>query len=410
MREYELLTLIAQGEGNSLEFKSSGVNQETLAKAIVAFANLRGGRILLGVDDDGSVSGWNKPKEWVMDTVVAEYVTPRVDVGYKELTTDGARVGVVSVPQGAVKPYAVRRHSGGAQFYIRMGNVSREASREQIMRMMDASAPGYVEKSALLDSDYRGELNFQLVENYFRDVDKAKYSGPAELEMLMRNRDLLVQPDFRDELFCSCAAYILFAHKPQRRLPQAGMRIVVFRGAEKEVDTAMDTTLDSPFLGHTSAAINLPSIPDLLERYLVPHIEKSKEVRDDMRRHHDLDYPWKAVREVVINAFAHRDWTRLEQIRIAAYSDRLEITSPGALPNGMTLEKIKSGEQVSRNPKIARILRDYKFVEDLGMGIRYTVIPLMLEENGCEPEFDATEDYFRVILPKAAKKKSGGGA
>ena len=409
MREDELLALIAQGEGDALEFKSSGVNQESLAKAIVAFANLRGGRVLLGVDDDGSVSGWDKPKEWVMDTVAAEYVLPRVDVGYKELTTDGARVGVVSVPQGAVKPYAVRRHSGGAQFYIRMGNVSREASREQIMRMMDASAPGHVEKSAVLDSDYRNELNFQLVDNYFRDVDEAKYSGAEELEMLMRNRDLLVQPAFRDELFCSCAAYVLFAHTPRRRLPQAGIRLLVFRGDDVDEDAVLDEMLDVPFLGHKPQLVSLLSLPDMVSNYLRPHISREK-IHSDMQRRRKWDYPWDAVRELIVNAFAHRDWTRLSQIRVVVYSDRMEITSPGALPNGMTTEKIMSGHQEMRNPNIVRILRDYKFVEDRGMGIRRKVIPLMRENNGCEPEFDATEDHFRVILPKAAKKKSGGGA
>ena len=80
----------------------------------------------------------------------------------------------------------------------------------------------------------------------------------------------------------------------------------------------------------------------------------------------------------------------------------MEVTSPGALPNGMTVEKMKGGQQTPRNTNIVRILRDYGMMDDRGMGIRRKVIPLMHEHNGCEPEFEAAEDYFRVSLRRRA--------
>ena len=403
MHKDELLMLIAQGEGSMLEFKSDEIKPEKLAREIVALANLRGGRILLGVSDDGELTGWQKDKteEWLMDAVIGENVRPRITPYYEELIINDKRVGVVAVPQGVVKPYAVQKHGSGDKILIRIGSICREASREQIMRMMDSAGGGFCEKQPVHGSDYRRDLNLQLVENYFRDIDKAKYGSAMEMEMLMRNRDFLVGQEFRDELLCSCFAYALFARNPWGLLPQAGIRILAFRGTEMETDALLDEKLDAPFLGYVPTMANLPSIPDLVLTYLGPYISREKIYRNTRRR--NWDYPKAVLRELIVNAFAHRDWTMTNQIRIVAFADRLEITSPGALPNGMTIEKIKSGEQTPRNPKIVRILRDYGFVEDRGMGIRRKVIPLMHKHNRCEPIFEATENYFRVILPKRKK-------
>ncbi len=392
------------GESGALEFKSDEALPEKMAKEIVAFANLRGGRILLGVSDDGMLTGWEceKTEEWLMDTVVAEYVHPRLIPDYEELNIDGKRVGVVTVPRGVAKPYTVRNKQR-TDFYIRIGSVSRKASREQIMRMMESTSPGIVEKLPVHGGgDFRKELNMSLVENYLFGV--VEYDSSDDVETLLKNRDLLVRPEYGDKLLCSYVAYVLFAQNPLRRLPQAGLRILVFKGEDKDYDAALDKELDAPFLGYLPYLATLPSIPDLMMAYLRPHISGEK-IGEHMRRERKWDYPEEALRELVVNAFAHRDWTRATKIRIVVYSDRLEVESPGALPNDMTVEKIKSGQQMPRNQNIVRILRDYKFVEDRGMGIRQKVIPLMLKHNGCEPEFEATEDYFRVVLRKG---KRGG--
>ena len=135
---------------------------------------------------------------------------------------------------------------------------------------------------------------------------------------------------------------------------------------------------------------------------LRPYI--SKEKLQDTTRKRFWDYPKEVLREVFVNAFIHRDWTKQDYVRIIAYSNRLVIRSPGALPNGMTEEKIKNGEQTPRNPKCVRIFRDYGYMEDQGMGIRRIVIPLMKEKNESEPEFEAAENYFQVTLWKNKNK------
>ena len=102
----------------------------------------------------------------------------------------------------------------------------------------------------------------------------------------------------------------------------------------------------------------------------------------------------------MINALMHRDWTKQDCVRVVVYSDRLEVISPGALPNGLTVESIKRGASDPRNPVMVRVFGRYGYLEAQGMGIRLKVIPLMREHNGCDPEFEATEQYFKVTLCK----------
>jgi ATP-dependent DNA helicase RecG len=119
-----------------------------------------------------------------------------------------------------------------------------------------------------------------------------------------------------------------------------------------------------------------------------------------MRREKMWLYPFEAVRETVINALAHRDWTRFVDIEVTAYADRLEVISPGAFQNSMTVEKMKAGQRSARNPIIVEVLRDYGYVDARGMGVRTKVIPLMRRHVGVEPQFEATEDFVRTVLAK----------
>lgn len=126
----------------------------------------------------------------------------------------------------------------------------------------------------------------------------------------------------------------------------------------------------------------------------------SKEEFQETARRRFWDYPFEVVKELIVNALMHRDWTKSDYVRVTAYSNRLEVTSPGGLPNGQTIEKIKSGGRVPRNLQCVEIFRDYKYLENQGMGIRRKVIPLMLEHNGTEPEFEDSGNDFKVTLWK----------
>ena len=134
MKRSELLELIAGGENSGVEFKRDDLRPEQLAREVVALANFQGGRVLLGVEDDGAITGIRRDhiERWVMDSVFGRVVHPMILPFYEEVPIDDARrVAVITVTQGATKPYVVR-HRGREDIYIRVGSTSRLASREQL--------------------------------------------------------------------------------------------------------------------------------------------------------------------------------------------------------------------------------------------------------------------------------------
>jgi len=124
-------------------------------------------------------------------------------------------------------------------------------------------------------------------------------------------------------------------------------------------------------------------------------------IDENFRREIQWFYPIDAIREVVVNALVHRDWTRFVDIEVGIYADRFEVISPGALQNSMTIEKMIAGQRSPRNILIMEVLRDYGYVDYRGMGIRTKVVPLMKSMNHVEPIFEVTEDYVKTILPRA---------
>ncbi len=390
--------MIAQGGGAKLEFKRDNERAETFAKEIVAFANMNGGTILIGVEDDGHVSGTQRGnlQEWLMDTVIGRHVHPHIEPGYEIFDIEGKSVAVVQIPQGNSKPHVLKHHDR-EDVYVRYGNTCRLAGREQQARLFASGG--------LLATD-----NFPVHGSSMEDLDRRRYveyfervlddSSISDWRQMLISRNFLVGED--EPYTCSYFAYVLFARQPGLRLPQAVVRLTVYPGEDKDYDSVLDEILDAPFLefrGESSGnkAIE-PALHDRLIALIRPHI--SKEELQETTRRRTWDYPYEAVRELIVNALIHRDWTKSNYVRIAAYSNRLEIISPGGLPNGVTVENIKSGEQVLRNPKCTRIFREYGYLEERGMGIRRKVIPLMLEQNDREPDFEETENAFKVTLWK----------
>lgn len=100
-----------------------------------------------------------------------------------------------------------------------------------------------------------------------------------------------------------------------------------------------------------------------------------------------------------MNSLVHRDWTRSGEVEVVNYFDRIEVTSPGALQNSMTIEKMKAGQRSPRNPIIVEVMRDYGYVDSRGMGVRRKIIPLTRDFVGKEAQFELSDDFLRVDIP-----------
>lgn len=405
MRKSELLEIIHNGENSGVEFKRDDIRPEQLAKEIVALANLKGGYILLGVEDDGTVSGINRPdiQEWVLN-VFRDKVHPHIIPFYEEIQLDeGEKVAVVSLSPGIAKPY-VLRHNGREDVYIRMGDRSELASREQQVRLFESGGMLHVETLPVagtsIDSLDLDRLNF-----YLASIIEDPEVPTNQEQWIERLLGLgLMAEDGLGNKVCSIAGLVCFGIRPRRYLPQAGLRVMAFTGGDKEYQARLDTVLDGPLVGRWRMVNKHRELVDrgMIEQFaatIYPFIScEDDDIDENMRRGKEIFYPVQAVRETVINALAHRDWSRSVDIEVSGYANRLEVISPGSLQNSMTITKMIAGQRSPRNPLVMEILRDYGYVDARGMGVRTKVIPLMRQHNGVEPIFEANEDYLKTIL------------
>jgi len=413
MLKTELYEIIANGENSGVEFKRDDCRPEQLAKEIVAMANFCGGVILLGVEDDGEISGIQRDnlEEWIMDTVVARKIHPMIFLFYEEIQVDdGIRVAVLSFTQGVSKPY-VRRHSDREEIFIRIGSVSKLATREQQARLFEAGGMLHAELLPVSGTSVES-LDMERIKDYLQNVILDPDTPDSDEEWARRLLGLgfltddgvaVAQP------VCTVAGLLLFGRQPRRHLRHAGIRLMVFDGTEKDYQSRLDEVLDFPMVGFWSKdtdgerKLAMDGMIERVVQMLKPFIsQESRGIDESMRREREWHYPLEAVREIFVNALAHRDWTRFVDIEITCYSDRLEVISPGAMQNSMTVEKMVAGQRSPRNILIVEVLRDYGYVDARGMGVRTKVIPLMKSRNGVEPIFESTEDYLKTTLCRRA--------
>ena len=404
MLKTELLEILANGENSGVEFQRDDIRPEQLAKEVVAMANFQGGRILLGVEDDGIISGVQKAdlEEWVMN-VFQRKIHPMILPFYEEIKLDdGKVVAIVSFPIGIAKPY-VLRHNGKEEIYIRVGTTSRLATREQQMRLFELGGMLHTELMPVPRTDISCLDDARLM-NYVRDIlcDPDVPQSPEEWQARLLGLGFLTEA--AGNICCTIAGLVLFGKSPRRYLKQAGLRVMAFNGDDKDYQAALDEIIDGPMVGRWDNTGSGKTMLDagVIERFMSamkPFIsQQAAGIDENLRRETQWFYPLEAVREALINSLAHRDWTRFVEIEVSGYSNRLEVISPGALPNSMTVEKMKAGQRSPRNTIIMEVLRDYGYVDYRGMGVRTKIVPLTKALTGKDPEFELTDDHLKTVL------------
>ncbi|MGM0497971.1 MAG: RNA-binding domain-containing protein [Bacteroidota bacterium] len=410
MLKTELLEIIANGENSGVEFKRDDIRPEQLAREVVALANLNGGRVLIGVEDSGEINGIqrNNLEEWVLNAF-RDKIHPQLIPFYEEVKIDNdKKVAVVSISMGLSKPYVVR-HNGREDTYIRMGSRSELASREQQLRLYESGGLLHVEVMPITGTSI-DDLDLERISFYLKSIiedpevpELNDVNGWSErlLGLGLMARDALGNKT------CSVAGLVCFGFNPRQIFRQSGVRVMSFKGTDLTYKAELDTVVKGPLVArYRLKASSEPEIVDdgiieNLSQILHPFItEESDSINENMVRKKKWHYPWEAIREAVVNALIHRDWTRSVDIEICNFSDRIEIKSPGSLQNSMTIEKMKAGQRSPRNPIIVEIIKDFKYADSRGMGVRTKLIPLMRTHNGCDPLFEAAEDFLKVTLPR----------
>lgn len=197
------------------------------------------------------------------------------------------------------------------------------------------------------------------------------------------------------------AGMLLFGQDPNRFLPQAGIDALALPGAEKDYAAVERAGLRGPMAPLLTRAGKLAE-PGLVEEavsFVRRNTRVTARLEDGARRVERRTYPDEVVREAVVNALIHRDYLLSgADIELVVYSDRLEVVSPGRLANGVTPEAMRVGVRTARNPMLKDVMRDYGYVEHMGLGVPRKIVRGMREHNGTDPELVEAHERFTVRL------------
>ncbi len=376
--------VINNGENSYVEFKIERTRPESIAKELVAFLNFEGGSLYIGVSDNGEIIGVDNDdyEEWVMD-ICRNNINPQVIPVYEEIKIDNQKKLIkITVTKGTQKPYSLANNN---KYYIRVGSTSREASQEELIRLFQESNQLHYEITPILGSGIK-DLNKIRIQDYFerRDIDITDYTK-KEYKNLLLNTEIMVE--INNEKAMSFAGALFFAKNVGKWIKNAGVQLVRFDG-NKITDSIID---------RKDIEGNIPDIIDKSVDFVNLH-NKITEKFEGIKRIDVADYNKQVIREIVINAFAHRDWSLYgAKIRVYIFDDYTEIRSPGKIPNTLTLDRIKMGISYYRNPLITQMLADYGYADKIGRGIM-RIIDFHKRNNLKIPEFTEEGFEFRVKI------------
>jgi ATP-dependent DNA helicase RecG len=386
-----------------VEFKRDDVHPDSLAKEIVALANLRGGTILLGVEDDGSVSGLTRAPQaaetWVMD-VCRGNVQPPLIPYWETITWERDRtVGIITIIEAGDKPYKARRGSAW-QTFIRVGSTSREATRDEEARLYQQSGMIRYELKPVPGAEL-ADLDMRRLVAYFlrhRQQDAPDASDAGAWQRLLLNTELMVEASGR--VTPTVGGMLLFGRAPSRFLPQAGFTVVAFEGLEKDYAAKERATLRgpmAPLLDEKAELVEAGLVEQALA-FVQRNAPPGAGLVDGRRITHSA-FPVEAIREAVVNALVHRDYSIAgTDIELSLFADRLEIVSPGRLPNTITVERMRTGCRYARNELLKETMRDFGYLEATGMGVPRKIISTYRKLEARDPDLIADEAQFIVRL------------
>ena len=379
METIELLKTLARGEDSYHQFKKNVSNIDALAAEMIAFSNGSGGKIFIGVNDNGSIAGLSSNDiqrvNQLISNAASQNVQPAINPVTENIQTENGLVLMINIQQGINKPYQDKN----GIIWVKSGSDKRKAtSREEIQRLFQSAnllhadelpVPGLT--LADLDVEYFSSF-FQ--KRYGETLDSQTLSLPE----LLKNMNL-----FKDG-FLNIAGALLFAKTPHYQLPA----FIVKAGAFDADDQSTSNYTDSRNIEGKLANVFRETVNFILSN--LRHIQGEQGVNSIGIS----EIPSASLEELVTNALIHRDYFISAPVRVFVFRDRVEIISPGHLPNNLTVENIKAGISNSRNPLLASYANHLLPYRGFGSGIiralaKYPDIDFIDDRNG---------NLFKVIL------------
>lgn len=354
-------------ESETVELKSVVVDD--IKKEIIAFANCEGGRLYIGVQDDGTVVGLDDPDGAALQisNMVRDAIKPDLTMflHYATLNENGKRIVAVDVQQGTERPYYIAQKGLRPEgVFVRQGYSSVPATNTAIRRMIKETDGDYFEEMRSLEQN----LTFEAAEKEFSERNilfgeaQKKTLGIMTHDGVYTNLGLLLSDQ--------CVHTI---------------KAAVFQG-----------TTQNEFKDRREFSGSL--FRQMREAY--DYIDFRNQIHSSfqkLRRIDQRDYPETAVREALLNLLVHREYSFRASTFISLYTDRIEFTSIGGLVSGVTLKDVMMGISVCRNARLANVFYRLELIEAYGTGM----IKIMeaYAGSGKKPKIETSDNAFKLILP-----------
>lgn len=350
--------LISLPEGQYFDRKSARIHLKDLARHICAFANASGGTIAVGIEDDGKVSGFKFDGSQDIEELQRCYIfqcepAPIVSTRHIPVVNDNGEDDEVLLLDVAASNDCVIHRKDDKNVYLRVGDKSVALAHSQIMRLE------YDKNQRIFEDEVVQWSNIEDIDHEVLDDYKQKIHG-SDLsdEQVLRSRKFLIGDHLTN------AGVLLFAKDPTQFLPQARVRVLRFEGNHmrtgRQINILKDQSFDSP----------IPKTIKNASALISSMLREFQYLGEDGRFGTIPEYPEFAWFEGLVNAVIHRDYAfQGDYIRISMYDDRLEVLSPGPLPNIVTLDNMRT-TRYARNPRIARALVEFGWARELNEGVQ----------------------------------------
>jgi ATP-dependent DNA helicase RecG len=386
METLELLEIIARGEDSQHQFKANVTNAQQLATEMIAFSNSNGGIILIGVDDkDGAISGLTNADINRLNNLISnsasQLVNPPIYPVTENIKLENSLVLVITISEGISKPYM----DNDGIIYVKSGADKRKVTaREEIQRMY--------QKSGLMQADevlVRGlginDLDLDYFKSFFEKVRGEKVENQENpLPQLLKNMHLL------DNDSLNVTAALLFSKTPQFRLPAFIVKAVCYPSNDVDIRYYLD---NQDIVGKMENVFQ--NSLAFIKRQL-HYIQAGQNINSRGQ----LEIPEVVLEELLSNALIHRDYFIFSPIRIFVFLNRIEIISPGHLPNTLSIENIKNGMSNMRNSLLASFATRILPYSGMGNGI----IRVLKAYPHIEFEDDRSGNQFKVTIFRPTNK------
>lgn len=353
----ELHKNIQTGEDSARQFKVDVRNGESLAAEMVAFANSEGGVLFIGVADDGSVPGLSAQDvariNQLISNAASQWVRSPLTVQTENLALENGRIVIVlRVPKGADKPYFDKN----GVIWLKTGSDKRRVqSKEELRRLFQMTDQFHADElptKAGID-----KLDMLRFRDFLRDFYKQPLpDSPAELARLLQNMNLAT-----DDGNLNLAGLLMFAERPEWIKPQFVIKAIRYPGNQIHSSEYVDT---EDFAGP------LPKIFNDAIAFVMRNLHKTQAGRG-VNAPGRPEISESVFEELLVNALVHRDYLVSAPIRLFMFDNRIEIISPGHLPNNLTVEKIRTGNSNIRNPiLVSYVAKGLMPYHGLGSGIK----------------------------------------